>query len=111
MKRWLLLSLLPIALLLLAAGAFALRSSHEVQAGTITGDSAACAAVHTDALVSTVGGSSLTSSDDALLAAKCYLVGIDVLSNGCGNRDLYILRYLCYDSTKGWRYVNYWYCQ
>jgi hypothetical protein len=115
MKRWLLLSLLPIALLLLAAGALTLQSSDEAQAGAISSDSAACAAVHTDvdsgALVSSVDGSSLTSSDEALMAAKCYLVGIDVLRGGCGSDDLWILRYLCYDPGKGWYYVNYWYCQ
>ena len=110
MKRWLLLSLLPIALLLLAAGALALHSSSEVQAGAISGDSAACSAVHTDALISTVDGSSSVSSDEALLAAKCYMVGITIFEGGCGSDDLYVLRYLCYDS-RGWRYVNYWYCQ
>jgi hypothetical protein len=112
MKRWLLLSLIPIALLLLAAGALALQSSGEAQAGAISGDSAACAAVHTDALVSSVdsAGPSL-SSDEALLAAKCYMVGIDVLRGGCGGDDLWILRYLCYDPAKGWYYVNYWFCQ
>jgi len=115
MKRWLLLSLLPIALLLLAVGALALQSSDEAQAGAIPGDSVACAAVHSDvdggALVSSVDGPSLASSDDALLAARCYLVGIDVIRSGCGSDDLYILRYLCYDPAKGWYYVNYWYCQ
>jgi len=112
MKRWLLLSLIPIALLLLAAGVLALQSSGEAQAGAISGDSAACAAVHTDALVSSVdsAGPSL-GSDEALLAAKCYMVGIDVLRGGCGSDDLWILRYLCYDPAKGWYYVNYWFCQ
>ena len=114
MKRWLLLSLLPITLLLLAAGALALQSSDEAQAGAISGDSVACSALHTDvdggALVTSVDGPSLSSSD-ALLAAKCYLVGIDVFPGGCGSRDLYVLRYLCYESGKGWYYVNYWYCQ
>jgi len=112
MKRWLLLSLLPIALLLLAVGALALQSSDEAQAGTISGDPVACAAdASAGALVSSVDGPSLASSDDALLAAKCYLVGIDVIRSGCGSDDLYILRYLCYDPAKGWYYVNYWYCQ
>jgi hypothetical protein len=111
MKRWLLLSLLPIALLLLAAGALALRSSGEAEAGAISGDSAVCSAVHTDnALVSSVDGPSLSTSNDALLAAKCYMAGISVFENGCGSRDLWILRYLCYDTNKGWYYVNYWYC-
>ena len=44
MKRWLLLSLLPIALLLLAVGALALQSSDEAQAGAISGDSLSCPA-------------------------------------------------------------------
>lgn len=115
MKRWLLLSLLPIALLLLAVGALALQSSDEAQAGVISGDSAACAAVHTDvdggALVSSVDGATLSSSDEALLSAKCYMVGVSIFPGGCGSRDLYVLRYLCYDPAKGWYYVNYWYCQ
>jgi len=115
MKRWLLLSLLPIALLLLAVGALALQSSGEAQAGAISGDSVACAAVHSDvdggALVSSVDGVSLASSEDALLAAKCYLVGIDRFPGGCGSDDLYVLRYLCYDPGRGWYYTNYWYCQ
>ena len=111
MKRWLLLSLLPIALLLLAAGALTLHSSNEVQAGAISGGTAACTAIHTDALVSSVAGPSSAGSDQALAAATCYFVGISIFERGCGSDDLYVLRYLCYDSTKGWRYVNYWYCQ
>ena len=110
MKRWLLLSLLPIALLLLAAGALALQSSDEAQAGVISGDPVACAA-DDGALVTSVDGTSSLSSEDALLSAKCYLVGIDIIRGGCGGDDLYILRYLCYDPAKGWYYVNYWYCQ
>jgi len=114
MKRWLLLSLLSIALLLLAAGALALQSSSEAEAGVISGDSAACAALHSNvdsgALVSSVDGPSLGSSDEALLAAKCYLVGVSVFPGGCVGDDLYVLRYLCYDPAKGWYYVNYWYC-
>ena len=112
MKRWLLLSLLPIALLLIAVGALALQSSNEAQAGTISGDPVACAAdAGADAMVSSVDGPSISGSSDALFAAKCYLVGIDVLRGGCGSDDLWILRYLCYDPAKGWYYVNYWYCQ
>jgi len=99
MKRW-----LPIALLLLAAGALALQSSGETRAGAISGDSVACAALHTD-----VDGGALVSSD-ALLATKCYLVGFDVLRGGCGCSDLWILRYLCYSPANGWYYRNYWYC-
>jgi hypothetical protein len=113
MKRWLLLSLLPIALLLLAVGALALQSSDE--AGAVAGNTTACAALHTDldsgALVSSVDGSSLSSNSDPLLAAKCYMVGISVFPGGCGSDDLYVLRYLCYEPGRGWYYVNYWYCQ
>jgi hypothetical protein len=110
MKRWLLLSLLPIALLLLAVGVLALQSSGEAQAGTISGDPIACAADQ-GTLVTTVDGTSLTSSEDASLAARCYLVAIDVIPSGCGSDDLWVLRYLCYDPGRGWYYVNYWYCQ
>ena len=109
MKRWLLLSLLSIALLLLAAGALALQPSGEAQAGAISGDSVSCPAVHTDsALVSSVAGPSLAGSDQALASATCYLVGISIFESGCGSRDLYIMRYLC--NNGGWHYVNYWYC-
>jgi hypothetical protein len=111
MKRWLLLSLIPIALLLLTAGALVLQSSGEAQAGAISGDSATCAAVHSDALVSSVdsAGPSL-GSDEALLAPACYLARISRFPGGCGNQDLLIMRYLCYQTGKGWYYVNYWYC-
>ena len=115
MKRWLLLVLLPIALLLLAVGALALQSSGEAQAGAISGDSVACAAVHSDvdggALVTSVDGTSLVSTEDALLSAKCYMVGITIFYGGCGGDDLYVLRYLCYEPARGWYYTNYWYCQ
>ena len=110
MKRWLLLSLLPIALLLVAVGVLALQSSGEAQAGAISGDPVACAA-DDGALVTSVDGVSLSSSEDALLAAKCYMVGITIFESGCGSRDLYVLRYLCYDPARGWYYTNYWYCQ
>ena len=110
MKRWLLLSLLPIALLLLAVGALAFQSSDEAQAGAISGDPVACAA-DDGALATSVEGVSLASTEDPLLSAKCYMVGISIFESGCGSRDLYVLRYLCYDPVKGWYYVNYWYCQ
>jgi hypothetical protein len=110
MKRWLLLSLLPIALLLLAAGALALQSSNEAQAGVISGDPIACSVTDGGALVSGVEGTSLSSVDPALLSAKCYLVGIDRFPGGCGSDDLYVLRYLCYEAGRGWYYTNYWYC-
>jgi len=110
MKRWLLLSLLPIALLLLAVGALAFQSSGEAQAGAISGDPVACAA-DDGALVTSVEGTSLVSTEDALLSAKCYMVGITIFEGGCGNEDLYVLRYLCYEPGRGWYYTNYWYCQ
>jgi len=103
MKRWLLLSLLPIALLLLAVGALSLRSSGEAQAGAVSGDPIACAAQDAGgALVTSVDGTSLTSSENAALAASCYFVGSD---------DLWIMRYLCYTPQKGWYYVNYFFCR
>ncbi len=111
MKRWLLLSLLPIALLLFAVGALALQSSDEVQAGTISGDPIACSVTDSGALVTSVDGMALASTDEALLSAKCYMVGIDIFPGGCGGDDLYVLRYLCYQAGRGWYYTNYWYCQ
>jgi hypothetical protein len=112
MKRWLLLSLLPIALLLLAVGALSLRSSDEAQAGAISGDPVACSAQDADdALVTSVDGVSLASSENAALAANCYFVGFVIFENGCGNEDLWVMRYLCYKPDKGWYYVNYWYCR
>jgi hypothetical protein len=111
MKRCLLLSLLPMGALLLAVAALALHSSDEAQAGTISGDPIACSATDGGALVSTVDGVSSSSSQDALLGAKCYFVGITIFPGGCGGDDLYVLRYLCYDPGRGWYYTNYWYCQ
>jgi hypothetical protein len=110
MRRLLLLSLLPITLLLLAVGALALHSSDQAQAGAISGDPIACAA-DDGALVTSVDGVSLASTEDALLSARCYMVGVSIFPNGCGSRDLYVLRYLCYDPGRGWYYTNYWYCQ
>jgi hypothetical protein len=114
MKRWLLLSLLPVALLLLAAGVLALQSSGEAQGGAARGNSAACAAVHTNvdggALVSSLDSAGPSLGGGALLAAECYFVGISRLIGGCGWGDLYILRYLCYTPAKGWFYANYSYC-
>jgi len=46
-----------------------------------------------------------------LLAPSCYLARISRFPGGCGNQDLWIMRYLCYEAGgKGWYYVNYWYC-
>ncbi len=110
MKRLLLLSLLPIAFLLLTAGVLTLRSSGEAQATAISGDSAACSAATSDAMVSSVdsAGPSL-NSDEASLVSSCYFVGISIFDGGCGNQDEWVLRYLCPYGT-GWRYVNYWFC-
>jgi hypothetical protein len=111
MKRWLLLSLiLPIALVLLAVGVLAFQSSGEAEAGTISGDPVACA-VDDGALSTSVDGVSLSSTDNALMSAKCYLVGVTIFPGGCGGDDLYVLRYLCWESGRGWYYANYWYCQ
>jgi len=61
--------------------------------------------------VTSVDGTALASTDEALLSAKCYMVGIDIFPGGCGSDDLYVLRYLCYQAGRGWYYTNYWYCQ
>jgi hypothetical protein len=110
-RRWLLLSLLPIALLLLAVGALAFQSSDGAEAGAISGDPVACAADNGALATSVVDGVSLASTEDALLAARCYMVGITIFDGGCGSDDLYVLRYLCYEPGRGWYYTNYWYCQ
>jgi hypothetical protein len=111
MKRWLLLSLLlPIALVLVAVGVLAFQSSDQAQAGAISGDPVACAA-EDGSLVTSVDGTSLASTENALASAKCYLVGVTIFDGGCGSDDLYVLRYLCYEVGRGWYYTNYWYCQ
>ena len=55
-------------------------------------------------------GTSLTTTDSPALSAQCYFAGITRFINGCGSRDLYVLRYLCYTPEKGWHYINYAYC-
>ena len=111
MKRWLLLSLLALAVLLLSVAVISLRSSDEAQAGAVSGDPVASCAADDGALVTSVDGASLTSSANAALAADCYFVALPVFENGCGNQDLWIMRYLCYTPQKGWYYVNYFFCR
>ncbi|MCJ7509923.1 MAG: hypothetical protein MUP14_03430 [Dehalococcoidia bacterium] len=121
MKRWLLLALIPIGLLLLAAGALLLQSAGQAEAKIVSGDSLSCSASggSGDALV--VGpdsaGTSLETTDTAALSAQCYFVGISILADGCVgpnpwdfNQDLWIMRYLCYRPDRGWYYSNYGYC-
>jgi len=119
MKRWLPFALVPIVLLLLSVGVLAVRHAGGAGAEAVPGDSAACGAAQTDldsrALIAALDASPLSDIAKASLAAKCYLVGIDVLRGGCGSGDLWVLRYLCYDPSRypehnGWYYVNYWYC-
>ena len=89
-----------------------LGASGEVQAGAVSGDPVACAAQDAGgALVTSVDGTSLTSSDNAALAASCYFVAMPVFEGGCGSQDLWIMRYLCYTKQKGWYYVNYFFCR
>jgi preprotein translocase subunit SecG len=117
MRIWrmpLLLLVTAIAFLAIAGGALLLQSSDGAEAGIISGDSPSCSAVGAsgDALVvaSDSTGSALTTTDTAALSAQCYFAGITRFPNACGNQDLYVLRYLCYSSTRGWYYVNYMYC-
>jgi hypothetical protein len=110
----LLLLLGAIALLSIAGGALLLQSSHQAEAGVISGDSLSCSAVGApgDALVvaSDSTGTALATTDTAALSAQCYFAGITRFPHACGPQDLYVLRYLCYDPAKGWYYVNYMYC-
>jgi hypothetical protein len=103
-----------IALLSIAGGALLLQSSHQAEAGVISGDSLSCSAVGApgDALVvaSDSTGTALTTTDTTALSAQCYFAGITRFPNACGGDDLYVLRYLCYDPARGWYYVNYMYC-
>ncbi len=117
MRIWrmpLLLLVAAIAFLAIAGGALLLQSSDEAEAGIIPADSLSCTASggSADALVvaSDSTGTSLTTTDGAALSAQCYFAGITRFPNGCGNQDLYVLRYLCYDPARGWFYVNYMYC-
>jgi hypothetical protein len=103
-----------ITLLAIAGGALLLQSSHQAEAGVISGDSLSCSAVGApgDALVaaSDSTGTTLATTDISAASAQCYFAGITRFPNACGPRDLYVLRYLCYDPAKGWYYVNYMYC-
>jgi hypothetical protein len=114
MKRWLLLSLVPIGLLLLAAGALLLRPAGQAEAEIAPGDALSCSASggSGDALVVAPDSpeTSLTTSDTAALSAQCYYAGLSRLVDGCGCSDLYVLRYLCYRPQTGWYYRNYLYC-
>ena len=117
MKTWrnpLLLLAAAITLVAIAGGALLLQSSSEAEAGIVSGDSLSCSAVGAsgDALVvaSDSTGTALTTTDTAALSAECYFAGITRFPHACGPQDLYVLRYLCYSSTKGWYYVNYMYC-
>ena len=117
MRKWrnpLLLLVAVITLLAIAGGALLLQSADEAEARIVSGDSLSCSAVGAsgDALVVSPdsAGTSLTTTDTAALSAQCYFAGITRFPNGCGSRDLYVLRYLCYTPAKGWHYVNYAYC-
>jgi hypothetical protein len=109
-----LLLVAAIALLAIAGGALLLQPSDPAEAGIIPGDSLSCSAASasSDALVvaSESAGTSLATTDTATLSAECYFVGITRFIWGCGNQDLYVLRYLCYSAGQGWHYVNYLYC-
>jgi hypothetical protein len=117
MRKWrnpLLLLVAAITLLAIAGGAFLLQPADEATAGVVSGDSLSCSAVTAsdDALIVSAdsAGTSLTTTDTAALSAQCYFAGITRFIDGCGSRDLYVLRYLCYTAEKGWHYVNYAYC-
>jgi hypothetical protein len=114
MKRWLLLSLIPIGVLLLAAGALLLQFADQAEAKIVSGDSLFCPASggSGDALVVAPdpAGTSLVATDTAALSAECYFVGIAIFRDGCGCSDLWVMRYLCYRPDKGWSYKNYGYC-
>ncbi|KPK21938.1 MAG: hypothetical protein AMJ76_01375 [Dehalococcoidia bacterium SM23_28_1] len=101
-------------LVAIAGGALLLQSSDNAEARAISSDSLSCSAAGApaDALViaSDSAGTSLTTTDTATASATCYFAGITIFPNGCGNQDLYVLRYLCYTPSRGWHYVNYAYC-
>jgi hypothetical protein len=113
-RKPLLLLLPAITLLAIAGGALLLQPSDQAEARIIASDSPSCSASggSGDALVVAPdsAGTSLTTTDTAALSAECYFVGITRFPNACGSQDLYVLRYLCYSSTKGWYYANYLYC-
>jgi hypothetical protein len=117
MRKWrnpLLLLVAAITLLAIAGGAFLLQPADEAEAQIVPGDSLSCSAVTAsdNSLVVSAdsAGTSLTTTDTPALSAQCYFAGITRFINGCGSRDLYVLRYLCYSPEDGWYYVNYAYC-
>ena len=113
-RKPLLLMLAAITLLAIAGGAFLLQPSDQAKAQIISSDSLSCPASggSGDALVVAPdsAGTSLATTDTAALSAECYFVGITRFPHGCGNQDLWVLRYLCYTPDKGWYYANYLYC-
>lgn len=62
------------------------------------------------ALPNSFGGYATQSVDVQLSDPVCYFAGITRFIHGCGSRDLYVLRYLCYTPERGWYYINYYYC-
>ncbi len=119
MRRARLLVLLgPVAFVLIAAALLLLLPSGSAQAGVMSGDSVSCGAATGDAstpvdamvLASDSAETSLGATTDPALSAQCFFVGITIFEDGCGNQDLWVLRYLCYDPVNGWRYVNYHFC-
>lgn len=114
LPKSLLLVVAATTLLAIAGGALLFQSSDEAEAGTISSDSLSCNAVGApgDSLVVAPdsAGTSLATTDTAALSATCYFAGITIFPNACGGDDLYVLRYLCYTSSRGWHYVNYAYC-
>jgi len=114
-RKLALLLVAAIALLAIAGGALLLQHSGPAEAGIIPSDSLSCSASggSGDALVVApeLAGTSLATTDTAALSAECYFVGISIFRGGCGNQDLWVLRYLCYTPSKGWHYVNYGYCK
>ena len=117
MRKWripLLLLVAAITLLAIAGGTLLFQSADQAEAGIVSTNSLSCSASggSGDALVVAPdsAGTSLTTSDTPALSAECYFAGITRFVHGCGSRDLYVLRYLCYTPERGWHYVNYWYC-
>jgi hypothetical protein len=117
MRKWripLLLLVAVIASLAIVGGAFLLQPADQATAGIASGDSLSCSVSGGagGALVVSAdsAGTSLITTDTASLSAQCYFAGITRFIKGCGNQDLWVLRYLCYSADRGWYYVNYAYC-
>jgi hypothetical protein len=98
MKRWLLLSLIPIGVLLFAAGALLLQSADEAEANIASGDSLSYSPSggSGDALIVAPdsAGSSLATTDTPALSDQCYFAGIARFPCYAPGWDLYALRYL-----------------